>query len=762
MVTGNEERRSMGSILGNRVQRVEDPRFLTYGGQFIDDITFPDEAWVVYVRSPYAHAKVESIDISEALTVAGVLRVYTAADLEGLAPVPPTRPGMHESMSVKILAADTVRFVGEAVVAVVAETKAIATDAAQLVIVEYEPLTAVVDVADAIRDDVLLFPDTGSNSVFRFDSEGSADFSDCEVVVAEKIVNQRLSGAPMEARIGAAYWTPEGRLVHYTACQGSHRSKTMLEAIYRLEPADVRVIIPDVGGGFGVKSRTYAEEAALGFYSRELGRPVRWTEDRSENFLSMPQGRGQVQNAKLGGTREGKITAYQLDVIQDAGAYPMLGALLHQMTMRMTCGVYDIKNVGFTGVSTVTNAPAIAAYRGAGRPEASVAIERMIDRFAHEIGLDPVEVRRQNMIPAFDEPIKTGVGETYDVGNFAEAMNRALAVAGYDDLRAEQNARRAANERVQLGIGLCVYVEITAGPGGSEFGAVELHPDGTIVVRSGATPFGQGHETTWAMIVADRTGVPIDQITVLYGDTDEIRSGAATTGSRSVQIAGTAIAVASAKLVDQALQRAASLLEASVDDIVHDADRGAFHVAGTPARSVSWGDLAVSEGDPLAAEDDFEPPMATFPFGCHIAVVEVDTETGATQLRRMIACDDAGNLLNPMLAEGQIHGGIAQGVAQALLEEVVYDSDGTPKTTNFADYPVISAAELPSFELTAMATPTWVNELGAKGVGESGTIGAAPAVYNSIIDAVSHLGVTHLTTPCTPEKIWQAINSVTA
>jgi carbon-monoxide dehydrogenase large subunit len=752
----------MGSILGNRVQRVEDPRFLTYGGRFIDDISFPNEAWVVYVRSPYAHATIEAIDFGDAIGMQGVLRVYTAADLEGLAPIPPTRPGMAESMSVKILATDKVRFVGEAVVAVVAETKAVATDAAERVIVDYEPLDAVVDVHDAVRDDVLLFPDTGSNAVFRFDTDGIADFSACEVVVEERIVNQRLSGAPMEARIGAAYWTPEGRLVHYTACQGAHRSKTMLEAVYQLDPADVRVIIPDVGGGFGVKSRTYAEEAALGCYSRDLGRPVRWTEDRSENFLAMPQGRGQVQNAKLGGTREGKITAYQLDVIQDAGAYPMLGSMLHMMTMRMTCGVYDIDNVGFTGVSTVTNTPAIAAYRGAGRPEASVAIERMVDRFAHEIAMDPAEVRRRNMIPAFDQAITTGVGEKYDVGNYAAAMERSLATAGYEELRTEQNSRRTAGDRVQLGVGLSVYVEITAGPMGSEFGAVELQADGRLIVRSGATPFGQGHETTWAMIAADRTGVSIDRITVLYGDTDEIRSGAATTGSRSVQIAGTAIAVASTKLIDQARLRAATLLEASFDDIVHDVDRAAFHVAGTPAHTVSWEDLAASEGDPLVGEDDFEPPMATFPFGCHIAVVEVDTETGATQLRRMIACDDAGNLLNPMLAEGQIHGGMAQGIAQALLEEVVYDSDGTPKTTNFADYPVISAAELPSFELTPMATPTWVNELGAKGVGESGTIGSAPAVYNAIIDAVSHLGVTHMTMPCTPEKIWQAINSVTS
>jgi carbon-monoxide dehydrogenase large subunit len=471
----------------------------------------------------------------------------------------------------------------------------------------------------------------------------------------------------------------------------------------------------------------------------------------------MPQGRAQVQKATIGGGRDGRITAYQLDVLQDAGAYPLTGSVLHTMTMRMTCGVYDIENVGFTGVSTVTNAASITAYRGAGRPEAAVAIERMVDRFAAEIGMDPAEVRRRNMLPKFLEARTTGVGTVYDVGDYGRSLELALDAAGYDELRAEQAARRASADPVQLGIGIGTYVEITSGVGGSEYGAVELQPDGSLIVRTGTTPYGQGHVTTWAMIVSDRTGVPMERVTVLHGDTDEIRSGGLTVGSRSVQLGGTAIAVATTKLIDDARQRASQLLEAAADDVVLDAGVGRFHVAGTPARSLTWGEIAASDGEALAGDHDFEAPMPTFPFGTHVAVVEVDTETGGTHVRRLVACDDAGTIMNPLLAEGQIHGGIAQGVAQALMEEVVYDADGTPRTTNFADYPVISSAELPSFELVAMATPTWVNELGAKGVGESGTIGSIPSVYNAVIDAVSHLGVRHLEMPCTPEKVWSAI-----
>ena len=749
----------MGSILGNRVVRVEDPRFLTSGGCYVDDIDVKGAASIAFVRSPFAHATIEAIDLTDALAVPGVVRIFTAEDLVGrISPVPPARMGIPDAMRQVILASERVRHVGQAVCAVVADTAAAAADAVDLVVVDYEPLPAVIGVERSATDATLLYPEAGSNAVVTFESPSRADFESCEVAVEERIVNQRLSGAPIEARAGLARWTDDGRLEHYSACQGAHTTQALLCELYGLDASMVRVIVPDVGGGFGVKSRTYPDEAALGFFAKEIGRPVRWAESRSENFLAMPQGRGQVQYAKLGGTRDGRITAYQLDVLQDAGAYPMTGSVLHGMTMRMLCGVYDIANVGFSGTSWVTNAPPVTAYRGAGRPEAAIAIERMVDRFAAEIEMDPAEVRRINVLAPFTESVTTGIGTPYDVGDFPRALDLALEAAGYDELRAEQRARRERGDTLQLGIGVAAYVEITAGVGGSEYGAVELQPDGSLVVRSGATPYGQGHVTTWAMIASDRTGVPVDRIRVIHGDTDQIRSGGLTVGSRSVQLGGSAIAAASAELVDVARERASALLEAAVGDVVLDVDNGAFHVVGTPARIVTWQDIAATDGDPLAGDHDFEAPMPTFPFGAHVALVEVDTETGHARLVRLVACDDAGTLVNPLIAEGQIHGGIAQGVAQALMEEIVYDDDGNPKTTNFAEYPVISAAELPSFELVRMETPTWVNELGAKGVGESGTIGAIPATYNALVDAIAHLGVRHLTTPCTPERIWTAIN----
>jgi carbon-monoxide dehydrogenase large subunit len=749
----------MGSILGNRVRRVEDPRMLTAGGTYVEDLDLPGAAWLTYVRSPEAHARITGIDTSDAKGAPGVLAVLTGDDLAELGLVPHTNPAYPAVMRRTFVAVGTVRYVGEAVAAVIAEDRLQAADAADLVLVDYDPLPAVVDPEKSLVDEVLLFPEHGSNVVMRFASERAADFDACEVVVEERIVNQRLTAAPIEPRSGAAYWTDDGRLVHYSACQGAHPTKALLAEIYGLDPSQVRVVVPDVGGGFGAKSRTYPEELALGHYARVVGRPVRWTETRTENILAMPNGRGQVQRAKLGGGRDGRITAYQLDVVQDAGAFPLIGAYLPAMTQRMTTGVYEIENVGFTGVSVVTNAVSTTAYRGAGRPEAAVAIERMVDRFAAEIGMDPAEVRRRNYVPRFTEPYTTGIGNVYDVGDFPESLARALDAAGYEELRAEQAGRRAAGDPVAMGIGVATYVEITAGVQSPEFASVEVRPDGRLCVVSGATPYGQGHDTTWAMIVADATGVPIEQIDVVHGDTDLVRSGGLTVGSRSVQLAGAAIAAATGELVAAARERAAARFEAHVADIVLDTDSGRFHVAGTPARGIGWAELVDSdEGTPLSAEHFFEPQMPTYPFGTHVAVVEVDTETGHARLLRHIAVDDAGTLINPLLAEGQVHGGIGQGVAQALLEAVHYDDDGQPKTTNFADYPVITAAELPSFELVSMETPTFANELGAKGVGESGTIGSIPAVYNAVIDALAHLGVRHLETPLTPERIWRAVS----
>ena len=745
-----------GGLLGNPVVRREDPAFLSTGGTYVDDVPVENVAHLVYVRSLMAHAEITGIDVGEARSAPGVLGVFTADDMAELGLAANVLPMFPEAMRRPFVAGDVVRYVGQPIVAIVAESVAAGVDAAELVFVDYEPLPVVIDVEAAARDEVLLFPDHGTNVVNTMASETTADFAECEVVVEERIVNQRLTGAPIEPRSGVAWWTDEGRLVHYSACQGAHPTRDLLAKMYDLEPEQVRVVVPDVGGGFGSKSRTYPEEAVLGWYARQVERPVKWVETRSENVAAMPQGRGQTQYAKLGGTRDGLITAYQLDVFQDAGSFPIIGAVLGGMTQRMLTGTYELRNVGFTCTTAVTNTVCTTAYRGAGRPEATVAIERMIDRYAAEIGMDPAEVRHKNLVPRFDEPYTTGVGTTYDVGDYPEALRLVLDEIGYDDLRTEQAAQRERGDIELLGIGIGCYVEITGGTLTPEFASVTLQTDGTLRVLSGATAFGQGHDTTWAMLVADRLGVELERVSVVQGDTDEVARGGLTVGSRSVQVAGPALATATGQLIDAARDHAASLLEAAADDVVFEPATG-FHVAGTPAVSVGWAEIASSLDTPLTESTDFEPEAPTFPSGAHVAVVEVDRDTGKTRLLRVVAADDAGKLINPLLAEGQVHGGIAQGAAQVLLEEIVYDEYGNLTTSNFMDYLVVSPTELPSFETIHIETPTWVNELGAKGVGESGTIGAIPAVYNAVIDAVSHLGVRHLETPLTPQKVWQAI-----
>jgi carbon-monoxide dehydrogenase large subunit len=746
------------SILGNRVLRREDNAFLTTGGDYVDGLKIEDAAHVVYVRSLMAHATITRVDVSEARSAPGVVAVFTAEDIAEVGLAPNALPTSPDEMKPTFLASDTVRHVGQPIVAVVAETLAEATDATELVYVDYEPLPVVLDLEESVKGETLLFPEFGSNIVNTMSSERTADFSECEVVVEERIMNQRLTAGPIEPRAGAALWTDDGRLVHYSACQGAHPTRDALAQIFELETGRVRVVVPDVGGGFGAKSAAYPEELILGFYARAIGRPVRWTETRSENIMAMAHGRGQLQFAKLGGTRDGRITGYQLDVIQDCGANPLIDVILVGMTQQMLTGTYDITNVGFTGRSVVTNMVAVGAYRGAGRPEATVAIERMIDRFADEIGMDPVEVRFKNLVPRFTEPYTTGIGTTYDVGDYPEALRLAMRAVGYEEQRAEQARRRENGDTKLLGIGASSYVEITAGGTGGEFGSVELQPDGRVRVMSGATPFGQGHETTWAMIVADRTGLAMDIIDVVHGDTDLVERGGRTVGSRSVQLGGSAIAAATTQLIERAKELAAAQLEAAVADIVLDPDASAFHVVGTPAVAVGWTEVAAELDQGLLEFHDFTAEMPTFPCGAHIAVVEVDRDTGETTVVRMVAVDDAGRLLNPLLAEGQIHGGLAQGIAQVLYESIEYDEDGTLKTSNFMDYLIVSPTEVPSFETVQLETPTWVNELGAKGAGESGTIGSIPAVYNAVIDAVSHLGVRHMELPLTPQKIWSSID----
>ena len=743
------------SILGHRVLRREDPALLTTGGTYVDDLDLPDAAFVTYVRATMAHAHLASVDVDEARTMPGVLAVVTAADLD-LADLGALMPMYNAAMTRPLLARDTVRFVGEPIVAIVTETRAQGPDAAETVFVDYEPLPALVDPQAATDDEIVLHAEAGTNVVWTLHHSGpEVDFSDCEVVVTQEMVNQRLAPSPIEGRSGAAWWEG-GRLIQYQSCQGAHPVRDAIAEVYGLDQSEVRVVCPDVGGSFGAKAGSTPELLLLGDLSRRVGRPVRWFETRSENMVAMGHGRAQRQVATLGGTRDGRITAYKLTVVQDSGAYPSMGAVLPYMTRMMTTGVYEMGDVEFSAVSVVTNTTPLVAYRGAGRPEAAACLERMIDRYATEIGLDPAEVRRRNLLPADAFPVTTPTGTEYDSGDYAGALDLLLETAGYDELRAEQARRRAAGDPILMGIGLAVYVEVTGG--GAEYGEVQLRPDGTVLVKTGSNPYGQGHHTAWAMLVSDRLGIPMERVEVTHGDTDVIPTGSVTGGSRSVQLAGAAVHDASGKLLDVARQRAADLLEAAPDDIVLDRAEGRFHVAGSPSIGLGWEQLAVEGEDPLAGLSDLAEAKATFPFGAHLAVVEIDPELGEVRLVRLLAVDDAGVLLNPMLAEGQVHGGLAQGAAQAIYEEVRYDEDGNPLTATFADYTVISAAELPLFERVVMETPTPLNALGAKGIGESGTIGSTPAVHNAVVDALSHLGVRHLDMPATPEKVWRALN----
>jgi aerobic carbon-monoxide dehydrogenase large subunit len=757
------------SILGTRVLRTEDPRFLTTGGVYTEDVTddpLTNACHVFFVRSPVAHARIASIDVTAALDAPGVIAAYTAADLAELPVITPMMPMfLNANMRRSLLAADVVRFVGDAVAAVVTEQQYQGEDAIELVDVDYEPLPVVVDLDDALSDQTILFAEAGTNVAAKFGDPARlrADlFDGCEAVVSHTIVNQRVAPAPMESRSAAAVWGDDGRLTAWISNQGAQGTKDDLVKLLAIEPSQVRVITPDVGGAFGAKFGADPEHAVVAWVAKQLGRPARWTETRFENLVAMTHGRGQRHKITIGGTRDGNVLAYRLEIVQDAGAYPRMGAVLPFLTILMATGPYDIPNAEAVAVSVATNTTSTGAYRGAGRPEATAALERAFDLFATEIGMDPAQVRRRNLLPPFTEPHTTAFGATYDSGEYVAALDKALDAAGYDKLRDEQARRRANGDIVQLGIGVACYVEITGGGDGDDGGpnenaTVEVHPDGTATILTGTSPHGQGHSTAWAMIASEELGIPVENFTVKWGDTDLIPEGGGTGGSRSLQQGGAAVQKASRELIEVARERAVAWLEANPADLKYAAERSAFEVVGDPDSSVQLTDLAAQER--LFVRSVFTAPGATFPFGTHVAAAEVDTQTGKATLRSVTTVDDAGVVLNPLLAEGQRHGGIAQGAAQALLEEVVYDADGNPLTASFADYPIVSATELPSFDLATLETPTSFNPLGAKGIGEAGSIGATPAVQNAIVDAVAHLGVRHIDMPTTPMRIWRALEA---
>jgi carbon-monoxide dehydrogenase large subunit len=663
------------------------------------------------------------------------------------------------------LATDKVRFVGDAVAVVVSTSRGAGLDASEQVVVEYDDLDAVVDPEAALLPDApVQFESLGSNRAagLRTGSDGDV-LADAEVVVRARVENQRIAVMPMEASAIAVVPGDDGaghELTISVSTQMPHGVATRASKLFGLAEDAVRVIAPHVGGAFGGKPGLAAEHVVAIAVARRLERPVKWVETRSENLIAMPHGRGQVQYAELGLRRDGTITGLRLRLIGDAGAYGGFGGALPMGPTRMMAqGVYRIPALSYEAAIAVTNTTPMGAFRGAGRPEAAALLERIVDLAADELGIDPVEIRRRNFLPPSEFPYTTLMGTTYDSGDYDAALTEAVRLAGYEELRAEQAARRAAGDRHQLGIGVAVYVEVTAGGGGGEYASVSVDDDGGATVRVGTSAHGQGHATSFAMIVADRLGIPIERVRFVQSDTAAVPRGGGTGGSRSLQLGGSAVAGAADLVFEHARRLAADLLEANPDDIVV-TDDGRVSVAGVPASALSWSQLASearTQGAPLAADFDFKQGGATFPFGAHVAVVDVDMETGEVELVRHVAVDDCGRILNPLLVTGQQHGGIAQGVAQALWEQYVYDDAGNPMTSTLADYGMPSAAEFPSFEAVNTQTPTPLNALGAKGIGESGTIGSTPAVQNAVIDALSHLGVRHIDLPCTSERVWRAI-----
>ncbi len=755
------------SILGNRVLRVEDPRFLRGEGQYVENLPLEGALTVTFVRSLVAHARITSVDASGAEALPNV-QVLTGADVDAGPMGPPPIPVLEQRMTRPLVAKDVVRFVGDIVAIVLSEDRASGADAAELVFVDYESLPVVVDPVEAAKDEVLLFPEVGTNIAGHAGSPEHDDalFEGCDVVVSQTLVSQRMAGCPLEVRSAAAEVDADGRVTAWLSTQVPHRDQGGIAATLGLDPAELRIIAPDVGGGFGAKSAFGAEEALIVWLARYLGKPVRWTESRSESMIALPHGRGQWLELTLGGTRDGALLAYRLNILQDAGAYPGVGAFLPNLTGLLSSGVYAIPRIEVEGRSVVTNTTPMTTIRGAGRPEASQAIERMIELFAAEIGMDPVEVRRKNFIAKDSFPHKTASGATYDSGDYEGALDLALRSAGYDELRAEQKRRREQGSTVELGIGISSYTEITNPLGESEYGEVEITADGGAIVHTGSFSHGQGHETTFAMIAAERLGLPLEKVAVVKGDTDDVPKGTGTFGSKSTQIGGMAARVAADEVVEHAKALTADFLEAATPDIVLDPALGRFHVAGTPDAALSWAELAAraaADGrlEELKVASEFQAPP-TFPFGSHIAVVEVDVETGLVELKRLVAVDDAGTLINPLVAEGQVHGGVATGVGQALFEDFVYDEDGNPLTGTFLGYGFASAADLPSWEAVEMETPTPANALGVKGIGESGTIGSTPAVWNAVLDALAPYGVRHVELPANGENVWRALQEAKA
>ena len=766
----------ISKLVGARVKRREDPRLIRGLAHYVDDIQLPNVLHAAILRSPYAHARIRAMRTDQARRHPGVVAVITGNEIRdqvGCVPVASQNPTLRVPKRY-VLAVDKVCFVGEGVVVVVAEDRYAARDALDLIEVDYEPLPVVSDPEKALASGApVIHPEWPDNVAFRFDlKQGNLAkaFKEAERVVKQRLIHQRLAPIAIEPRgVLARYLPGEDELTLWSSTQIPHILKTQLSVMLKLPENRVRVIAPEVGGGFGSKLNVYAEEGLIGHLAIKLKRPVKWIEGRRENMQGTIHGRGQVGEVEVAVKKDGTILGLQYRVIADIGAYhQLLTPGIPPLTGLMLSGAYKIPALAIEVTGVFTNKVATDAYRGAGRPEATYVIERIIDRVAQELAIDPVKIRQKNFPRPKEFPFKTATGLIYDSGNYQGALNKALRLSGYQGWRGEQ--RKLREKGRYLGIGLSTYVEICGmGPsaampaGGWESGTVRVEPTGKVTVLTGVSPHGQGQETSFAQIVADEFGVPLDDIHVIHGDTAVVPSGIGTFGSRATAVGGTAVFQAAQKVKEKAREIAAHLLESDPEDLVFSESR--FSVKGVPKKGVSLQEIALEahlarnlpkKMEPgLTATSVFEPANFTFPFGAHICIVEVDPETGRIEIRKYVAVDDCGKVINPLLVDGQIHGGIAQGLGQALLEEVVYDEEGQLLTGSLMDYALPRAEDLPRLELARTETPTPVNPLGVKGVGEAGTIGSTPAIVNAVVDALAPFGVTHVDMPLKPEKIWR-------
>ena len=778
------------TFIGQPVLRKEDADLVTGQANYIDNQTMPGMVWMAMVRPPYVHAKLESIDTSAAASMPGVVGVFTGADL-GIGGLPFVWP-ITEDIKVPNhypLTTDKIRFNGDAVAVVVAETREQALDAAEMVTVQVTELPAVTDVQSAMAEGApLIHEELETNVTVHWSHGGAGDqgiFDTAPVIVNETYHQPRLIPNAIEPRGCLAYGIPsQGEYTLVTATQIPHIAKVTLSGVCGIPEQKLRVIAPDVGGGFGSKLNVYAEEAIALTLTKNLRRPVKWIEERSENYVATIHGRGVTHDCTLAGTEDGKILGLKFVEVADLGAYyQLLTPGIPELGGWVYMGPYKPDAYWFEFRGVLTNCTPTDAYRGAGRPEATYVLERLVDAFARRVGKDPADVRRMNFHPPFSEATTSICGLSVDSGNYEPTLDTAMTLAGYADVRAEQKARRERGDVKQLGIGLSTYIEMCGlapsnilgalryAAGGWDAATIRCLPTGKVVVATGTSPHGQGHETTWSQIVADGLGVQPDDVEVLHGDTQVTPLGMDTYGSRSVSVGGVALHFAMEKIKAKARTIAAHELEVSEEDLEY--TDNAFRVKGAPdkARTIpelafsAWHAHSLPEGvEPnLEATAVYDPPNFTWPGGAHICVVEVDTETGMTDIVKYVAVDDCGTIINPMIVEGQVHGGVAQGVAEALYEEAVYDESGNLSTSSMTQYLIPSAVEIPAMIVdSSHATPSSTNPLGVKGIGEAGTIASPPAVINAVVDALSHLGVTEMGKPASPERVWRAIQDAKA